>query len=124
MPSKQTEEIVQEYAQLAKENKNIDVAALMVNALQQQDQNHVDPKWKRWAYIASLTLPPVGLLFAVYYFMKDESDARSAGVWCAVLTIVSLILSIVFFGMIINSSGVDLQQVQNITPQQIYEITQ
>ena len=124
MADEKLNEIVKEYADLAKENKNIDAATLMINALQQQDQNKLDLKWKRWALVLSLALPPIGFLFAFYYFTKDENDAKSAALWCVVLTVLSLLLSIIFFKLILDGSGVNLQQVQQIKPEQIYELTQ
>lgn len=124
MADQKLDEIVKEYADLAKEDKNIDAATLMINALQQHDQNRVNPKWKRWAFVISLTIPPVGLIFAAYYFLRTENDARSAGVWCIVLTAISLIATIVFFKIILDGSGASIEQIQQIKPEQIYELTQ
>lgn len=124
MADEKLNEIVKEYAALAKEDKKVDVASLMINALQQQDENRLNQKWKRWAYVLSLTFPPIGFLFGLYYFTKSENDAKSAAMVCIVLTIVSIVATIIFFNVILSSSGTSLQQIQQIKPEQIQEILQ
>ncbi len=124
MSDQKLEEIVQEYSDLAKENKNIDVASLMVNALQQQDKNRLNQSWKRWAYVLSLTFPPIGLIFGFYYFTKTENDAKTAGTVCIVLTAVSIISTVILFNVILSGSGTSLEQIQQIKPEQIYELTE
>lgn len=121
MSEKQLEEIVKEYADLAKD-KNVDVSALMINALQQQDQNKLNPKTKRWAYLVSLGLPPLGYLFGFWYFFKDESDAKTTAYICIALTTISIVLSIIFFNVILSSSGTSLQQIQQINPEEVYQL--
>lgn len=124
MADKKLEEIVSEYAELAKD-KNVDAAALMINALQQQDQNKLSSKSKRWAYLISLGVPPVGYLLGLYYyFMKDESDAKTTAYLCFALTTVSLLLTVVFFNVILSSSGTSLKQIEQIKPTDIYQLTQ
>ncbi|MBL8031487.1 MAG: hypothetical protein JNK33_04145, partial [Candidatus Doudnabacteria bacterium] len=67
---------VQVISELAKENKNIDAAALMLNALQTSEKNVVSSRAKRWAYIVSIGAPPLGLLFAIRYYFSGEDDAK------------------------------------------------
>ena len=123
MSDKQVEEIVKEYADLAKD-KNIDVSALMMNALAQQDQNRLNPKHRRWAYLVSLLFPPVGFLLAVYFYFKSETDAKVTAYWCVGLTTFSIVLSILFFYVILSSSGVSVELIRQIDPNEIYELTQ
>lgn len=124
MSDKQLEQLAAEYADLAKNDKNVDAAALMINALQQQDQNKLSPKAKKWAYLLSLGVPPLGFAFAIYYFTKSETDAKSAAIICAVLTTISLAFSIIFFQTVLHSTGVSVEQIQQINPQDIYQLTQ
>lgn len=124
MSDKQLEELATEYAELAKD-KNIDAATLMINALQQQDQNRLTPKARRIAYLISLGIPPVGYLFALYYFFfREESDAKATAYWCVALTTISIIGSFIFFSLILSGSGQNLEQIQQIKPADIYELTQ
>ncbi len=124
MSDKKLEELATEYAELAKDKK-IDAAALMINAMQQQDQNRLSPKSRRIAFLVSLALPPIGYLIAVYYFFfKDESDAKTIAYWCVGLTTISLVGSIIFFQLLISSSGQSVEQLQQIKPSDIYELTQ
>lgn len=124
MSDKQLEQLAAEYADLAK-NKNIDAAALMINALQQQDSNKLSPKARRWAYLISLGVPPLGYILALYYFFgKEESDAKTTAYWCVALTTISLVGSIVFFNLILSSSGTSLQQIRDIKPADVMELTQ
>ncbi len=124
MSDKQLEVLATEYAELAKD-KNIDAATLMINALQQQDQNRLTPKTRRIAFLISLGVPPVGYLLALYYFFfKEESDAKTTAYWCAALTTISLVGSIVFFNLILSGSGQSVEQIQQIKPSDIYELVQ
>ncbi len=124
MSDQKLEELATEYAELAKD-KNIDAATLMISALQQQDQNRLSAKSRRWAYLASLAVPPVGYLLALYYyFLKDESDAKYTAYWCVALTTISLVLSVIFFNAVLSGAGVSVEQIQQINPSDIYELTE
>lgn len=123
MSDEKIEEIVKEYSEFAKD-KNIDAATLMINALQQQDQNRVNQKAKRWAYLVSIGLPPLGYGCALWYYFKEESDAKSTAYICAGLTTLSLILSYLFLKVFLSSAGTSLEEIQQINPQDIYELTQ
>ncbi len=124
MSDQKLEELATEYAELAKD-KNIDAATLMISALQQQDQNRLSAKSRRIAYLVSLALPPVGYVLALYYFfVKDEVDAKSTAYWCAALTTISLVLSVVFFNAVLSGAGVSVEQIQQINPADIYELTE
>ncbi len=123
MSDQKLDEIVTEYADLAKD-KNIDVATLMMNALQQEDANKLSAKSKRWAYLISLGLPPFGLGFALWFYFSDKSDGKSTAIICVILTAVSIIGSIIFFNLVFSGSGASVEQIQQIKPADIYELTQ
>ena len=80
------------YASVAKENPNVDIGALMLNALETQNRNLVSGKAKKWAYLVSIGAPPFGLLFAVKYFFDDKDDADSVAWVCVILTAFSLLI--------------------------------
>lgn len=123
MSDQKLDEIVTEYADLAKD-KNIDVAALMMNALKQADENRLSSKTKRWAYLISLGIPPLGLGFALWFYFSDKSDGKSAAIACVLLTVFSIIGSIIFIDMFFSGSGTSVEQIQQIKPTDIYELTQ
>jgi hypothetical protein len=119
MSEEKLEKQVNTYAALAKENPNIDAASLMLNALSQKP-NVVSTKMKRWAYLVSLGLPPCGLLFALkFYLFSDQEDATRVGNVCVVLTIISVAALFLIGKIMFSSSGTSLQQIQQITPQEI-----
>ena len=123
-PEKDLEKKINLYQDAAKQNPNVDVGMLMLNALQNEDKNKVSSKMKRWAYLVSLGAPPFGLLFALKLFFSDEDDARDVAWMCVTLTAVSVLLFAVGLKLIMSGSGTSLDQIQKITPQQIQELGQ
>lgn len=121
---KNLEQTLGQYTEAAKENKNIDVAALMLNALQRQDTNRLTAKQKRWAYLVAIALPPLGLLYALKFYFSDEVDAREAAITCVILTVISIFLMWLTFKVLLSGSGTSLEQIQQITPQDIQEFSQ
>ena len=121
---KQLEKKIAEYRALGKENPNVDVNMLMMNALQNQKQNTVSSKAKRWAYLISIGIPPVGLLFAVKYYMGDEDDAKQVAWTCVILTVVSILA--LWFGtkLLLSGSGTSLEKIQQIKPTDIQQLYQ
>ena len=115
---------IEDYQELYKENKNIDVTALMLNALNTQKQNVVSSKQKRWAYSISLGFPPLGLFFAAKYYFGEEDDARHVGNMCIILTIVSVIMLLLSFKFFASSSGVSMDQLQQIKPSDVMQLSQ
>jgi len=117
----QEKKLEQEFDQLqnlAKDNKKIDVASLMLSALESQNQNLVSKKLRRWAYLISLGLPPLGLLFAIKFYFSTEDDAKRVAKICIFLTIISLLFlwlfSKMFFSSTINNLNINqIQQLQN-----------
>lgn len=123
MSDEKLEELVNEYADLAKD-KNIDASALLINALEQEDQNMVSSKSKRWAYLISLGFPPIGIAFGLYYYFNDYSDGKKVAYMCVGLTLFSLIFTIILFAGLFNSAGVSPQQIEKIKPADIYQLSQ
>lgn len=123
-PNQKLERQFQDYQNLAKENKNIDVASLMLNAIQNQNQNVVSSKTKKWAYLISVGLPPFGLLFALKFYFSEEDDAKNVAYMCIVLTIVSVLLFYFLMKVVLSGSGTSLQQIQQIKPSDIQQLTQ
>lgn len=112
------------YRKLAKEDKNIDVAGLMIQALGKQQANVLPDKQKRWAFLISLAVPPVGLLFAAKFYMSGKDDGKQAAYICIALTAVSIIIAWLFFKALVSSSGISVDQIQQIKPQDIKDIYQ
>ncbi len=77
--------------QLSTQDQKIDVAGLMIKALEQHESNLLPMKEKRLAYIVSLGLPPFGLFYAFKFFASDKDDARLAAWLCVALTTISLL---------------------------------
>lgn len=124
MSEEKLEQQVKEFTALAKENKKIDVASLMISALSQKD-NNVSSRTKKWAYLISIGLPPFGLLFALkFYLFSDEDDASHVGNVCIVLTIIAVAFIWVMGKMLLSGSGTSLNQIQQITPKEIYDTIQ
>ncbi len=123
MSDEKLEELVSEYASLASD-KNIDTGALLMDALQRQDQNNIDSKTKRWAYMISIGVPPFGLLFAAWFYFSDKNDGKSSAIICFVLTAVSLIAGFILLKAILSGSGVSTQQLQQIKPSDVYQLSQ
>lgn len=121
---KKLEEQLQEYKELAKEDKNVDVASLMINALQNQDKKLVSRRQKKWAYIISVAAPPFGLLFALKFYFGDENDGKRVANICVILTVVSGIFFLIMFKMLLSGIGGNLDQIQQIKPQDIQQLLQ
>ncbi len=121
---KKLETQINEYQALAKENPNVDVGLLMVNALQNQKQNSVSAKAKRWAYLISIGVPPIGLLFALRYYMADEDDAKQVAWMCVILTVLSIAVFFIFGKLLLSGSGTSLQQIQQIKPADVKQLYQ
>lgn len=125
MPNdKDLEQTVQTYQSLAKNNPNIDVGSLMLNALQTGNQNRISAKTKKWAYLISVAVPPFGLLFALKFYFGEEEDAKATALSCVILTILSLAAFWAIGKLFFSSTGVSVNQIQQIKPQDIMQLTQ
>jgi hypothetical protein len=122
---KKIEERISEFQALGKEDRNVDVAKLMMFSLENRG-NFVSAKKKRWAYIISLGFPPVGFLLALKYYFDDEEDARHLANMCIVLTLVSLLLVWLSFKMFSSGAAgptdAQLNQVQQINPKDLQDL--
>lgn len=118
MDEKKLENQFEEFSNLGKQNKNVDVGALMLSALSQKG-NYVSSGKKRWAYIVSLGLPPLGLLFALKYYFSDEDDAITVAHSCVILTILAVAMFWMFGKLFLSGTGQSLDKIQQITPQEI-----
>ena len=112
------------YKELAKQDKKIDVASLMITALEKQQSNNLSDKEKRWAYLISLVAPPFGLLFAVKFYFSGKDDGEQAAWICGILTAVSILLAVLFVKVLSTSSGLNINQIQQIKPSDIHDLTQ
>ena len=124
MSEDKLEKQIKQYAELAKQDKKIDVATLMIQALQKQHANQLSEKQKRWAYLISLFAPPLGLVFAIKFALSDKEDAKQAAWVCVALTVFAILLLIVFSKLLFSSSGVSLDQIQQINPKDIQDLVQ
>ena len=115
---------LQEYQELAKKNKDVDLPSLMINAMENQGKNLVSPKQKKWAYLISVALPPLGLLFALKFYLSGKDDGRHVANVCVLFTVISLVLFWVTVKTLFSSAGVNLEQLQQIKPQDIQELVQ
>lgn len=115
---------IQDIQALAKDNKNVDVAALMMGALESHTSNLVPQKSKRVAYLVSIGVPPFGLLFALKYFFSDYDDAQHTAYACVALTLASVGMVYFFSRFLLASSGVTPQQLQQIKPNDIQQLVQ
>src|ERR1700691_5481934 len=98
---------IESYQALGKENPNVDVSMLMMNALNTQSQNSVSTKAKRWAYLISISAPPIGLLWAAkYYFFSDEDDAKQVAWICILLTFGAILAFYIGYKLFFASTNV------------------
>jgi len=119
---KKIEERISQFQALGKEDKNVDVAKLMMFSLENKG-NVVSAKKKRWAYIVSLSLPPVGFLLALKYYFDDEDDARHVANMCVAITIAALLLVWISFRMLSSGpTGTELNQIQQINPKDLQDL--
>ncbi|HEX3095585.1 MAG TPA: hypothetical protein VHQ20_00515 [Patescibacteria group bacterium] len=123
MADEKLESLVNEYAELAKD-KNIDAAALLGNALLQDQENKTSTKVKRWAYLISISVPPSGILIGLYFYFSDKSDGKQTAYVCIGVTLFSLLLSYFIFKAVISGSGASVQQIEQIKPSDIYQLSQ
>ncbi len=103
-----------EYQKLGESNKEIDVASLMLNELSDQKKNLVSARAKKWAYLVCVALPPLGLLFALKFYLGTEDDAKQTALICVILTIVSILLFWITLKIFFTGSGVDLNELQQM----------
>ncbi len=124
MSDKDLENKIQTFRELGKENPNINVNLLMMNALETESENKSSAKSYKWPYLISLGLPPFGLIYAVkYYFSENENDQQAAKI-CLLLTVISIVLVFAFGKAMLSGSGTSLQQIEQIQPSDIQQLNQ
>lgn len=121
MKSDKLEKQFKIYAELAKDKK-IDVASLMIHALDTKDANLLSSGQKRWAYIISLGLPPFGLLYALKFWFSGKDDGQDAAWICLVLTAISVMLMVILTKMMFSGTTGQLEQIQQLKPQDIQQL--
>ncbi len=84
----------EEYARIGKEHKEVDVTSLMMHALEQAQRDEVAQAKKRRAYMVSVFLPPLGYLYALWYFFSDKPDGKKVALNCAIITSVVLLITL------------------------------
>src|ERR1700741_3480591 len=108
MNEEKLEQELEEYRKLAQADTNVDVASLMINALQKQANSSLTVKEKRWAYLLSLALPPLGFFFAAKFYFSDKDDGIQAAMICSVLTVVSILLTVLIAKSLLSGTGVNI----------------
>lgn len=101
---------LEEYQNLAKENKNIDVAQLMIAAMQNQESNLLSSRQKNLAYMVSFFFPPFGLFFALKFWLSDKEDANHAALVCVLLTVLSGWITYMFLKSFTQNLAPSIQQ--------------
>lgn len=113
------------YRQAAAENKNVDVAGLMIQALEKNTiTNTIPVSQKRWAYLIALGAPPFGLFFAAKFYFSNYEDRKDAAMICIVLTTFAFLLFSLILKSMLSGSGASLEQIQQIKPADIQELIQ
>lgn len=127
---KQLEQTFGQIQELAKQNPNVDAAAMMLAALQTDNIQVENKGTHRWAYIIAGSLPPLGLGFAAYYwFVKGDAASKRAAWSCIILTAVSglifLITAKVLFSAATQTTGqqITVQQLEQ-TPKEYQQLIQ
>lgn len=120
MSDEQLAKQIKEYQDLGKENPNVDVNMLMMNALTTENKKFENRKSYKWPYIIALGLPPLGLIFSIkYYFFSDDEEDKRAGNICVLLTVLSVVLLLVMGKIMFSTAGVTPQQIEQINPAQV-----
>lgn len=123
MSDEKLDQIVSEYAELAKD-KNIDASALLINALEHQNNNTIPQSTKRWAYLISIGVPPLGFLFAAWFYAGDKDDRKTTAIACLVLTVLSSIIGFMLLKAMFSGPGITPSQLQEMQPKDAYELVE
>jgi hypothetical protein len=113
---------LKEYTEAAKTSANVDKAALAIAALESVGlESNITVKRKKLLYTLSIALPPIGLVFGLWYFFsKKKIDGKQVGITCAVLTVFSFLIGWLVLSLFVRSLPTQtMDQVQNINPQDL-----
>ncbi|HTK60198.1 MAG TPA: DMT family transporter [Candidatus Baltobacteraceae bacterium] len=107
---------VEQYRELGKEDANVDVGALALFELQQaQRQEEVSAKRRRWAYLLAAGLPPIGLIFAAWYYFSGKPGGKKAALICVIITVVTIAISWLLLRQMMSSlDTTQMEQIKNI----------
>ncbi len=118
------EDKIKTFRELSKENPNVNVNLLMMNALETESEKKTSARSYKWPYLISVGIPPFGLIYVFkYYFSDDENDQRAAKI-CLLLTIISVIAFFAFSKALFSGSDTSVQQIEQIKLQDIQQINQ
>lgn len=113
---------IEEIQKLAAQNKEVDAAALALNLLQNERSSSLPVAQKRRAYLVSLLLPPFGAYYVFKFWLRAENDARRVAWICLAITAVSFLILYAMGSALLSNP--QIEQIQQINPQDIYELTQ
>lgn len=99
--------------ELVKKDPKIDATALMMNAFAQAQHEEVAAKKRRLAYLVSAGLPPLGLLFALRYWLKGSPGGKHVAKVCLLLTLASLLITWGVTALFLASLGPQLGEMEN-----------
>jgi hypothetical protein len=103
--SEEIEDKLKSIQDIAKTDPHIDATALMISALEQEHADQVETKHRRWLYMISLGLPPIGYGIAIYYrFFSGKKDGVTIAWWCVGLTTFSIIVSAFTLNIIFSAA--------------------
>ena len=113
---KKVAERIAQYQELGKADKKVDVGALAIFELQAaQMEERVSAKKRRWAYLISASLPPVGLLFAAYYYFSGKSDGKKTALVCVIITVLTVAVGWLLVRQLASSvDTTQMDQIRNI----------
>lgn len=121
---KKLEEQIKQYQELTKESGGkINVSDLMIQALEKSQSNLTSSKQKHWAYLISLGLPPLGLIFAAKFWLSGKDDGNRLALICVILTAFSILLLWASMNYMLSASGVNYNQLQQ-APVQMQQLLQ
>lgn len=113
MSDQELEKKLETYQQVAKENPNVDVSMLMMNALQNENESVSKNKSYKWPYLISVSLPPVGLFFAAKYYFWGDGNENQPALICVLLTVFAIVIFFAFGGLLLSNSGTSVDQIYN-----------
>ncbi len=121
---KKLESKLEQYREIAKQTGGkVDVTALMLDALEKSQTNLTSSRQKHWAYLVSLGLPPLGLIFSLAFWFNGKDDGKRQAIICAVLTAISIALVWLTIQYMFSSAGVNYNQLQQ-APAQMQQLLQ
>ncbi|MDB4940038.1 MAG: hypothetical protein JWO40_463 [Candidatus Doudnabacteria bacterium] len=115
---------LQQYKEIAAVNKNVDISALMLNALEKEQENRLTTRQKTVAYFVTVTFAPFGLIYAVKFYFSGASDGKKTALYIVIITFAVIGIISLMFNAIISTSGTSVQQIQTIKPDDIRSLLQ